>query len=100
MLLAPAAAAVAVLQDVRTLQQHLTTTRTALKQADVRIAILEERILSLQQVRTLFSKQHWAQGGEGWHVGVCAALQPARTSHYQGTCCVCSRWASGGLWVG
>lgn len=37
-------------QDARTLQYHLTTTRTALKQADVRIAILEERILSLQQV--------------------------------------------------
>lgn len=30
--------------------QHLTATRTALKQADVRIAILEERILALQQV--------------------------------------------------
>lgn len=32
------------------LLQHLTTTRTALKQADVRIAILEERILALTQV--------------------------------------------------
>lgn len=38
-------------QDARTLTQHLTTTRTALKQADVRIAILEERIMNLQQVR-------------------------------------------------
>jgi len=37
-------------QDSRSLMQHLTATRTALKQADVRIAILEERILALQQV--------------------------------------------------
>jgi hypothetical protein len=42
-------------QDARTLTQHLTTTRTALKQADVRIAILEERIMNLQQVRVLQS---------------------------------------------
>lgn len=50
-------------QDVRTLMQALTTTRTALKQADVRIAILEERILSLQQV------QHGACGRGG--LGLC-----------------------------
>jgi hypothetical protein len=37
-------------QEARTLHQQLTSTRTALKQADVRIAILEERILALQQV--------------------------------------------------
>lgn len=40
----------ACVQDASTLTQHLTTTRTALKQADVRIAILEERIFTLQQV--------------------------------------------------
>lgn len=60
------------MQDVRALTQALTTTRAALKQADVRIAILEERILSLQQV------QHRGFGGGreywGWGGGLCSAV--------------------------
>jgi hypothetical protein len=40
-----------LLQDGRSLQHSLTSTRAALKQADVRIAILEDRNLTLQQVR-------------------------------------------------
>lgn len=39
-----------LLQDGRQLQHNLTSTRAALKQADVRIAILEERNITLQQV--------------------------------------------------
>jgi hypothetical protein len=41
-----------LLQDGRSLQHSLTSTRAALKQADVRIAILEDRNLTLQQVRS------------------------------------------------
>jgi hypothetical protein len=40
-----------LLQDGRSLQHSLTSTRAALKQADVRIAILDERCVTLQQVR-------------------------------------------------
>lgn len=50
-------------QDARTLTQHLTTTRTALKQADVRIAILEERIFTLQQVGLSTGKGPVCVGG-------------------------------------
>jgi hypothetical protein len=53
-------------QDARTLTQHLTTTRTALKQADVRIAILEERIMNLQQVRKGWHVDVWGVSAEGW----------------------------------
>lgn len=54
------------MQDVRALTQALTTTRAALKQADVRIAILEERILSLQQVQHRGfggGREYWGWGG-------------------------------------
>eukprot|EP00879_Flechtneria_rotunda_P008194 GHRR01008584.1.p2 GENE.GHRR01008584.1~~GHRR01008584.1.p2 ORF type:complete len:370 (+),score=167.55 GHRR01008584.1:2867-3976(+) len=44
--------------DGRSLQHNLAHLRTALKQADVRIAILEERILSLQQDTDLLHKQN------------------------------------------
>lgn len=37
-------------QDGRQLQHYLANTQAALKQADVRIAILEERNITLQQV--------------------------------------------------
>eukprot|EP00878_Enallax_costatus_P017295 GHUV01018163.1.p1 GENE.GHUV01018163.1~~GHUV01018163.1.p1 ORF type:complete len:166 (+),score=54.65 GHUV01018163.1:168-665(+) len=43
--------------DGRQLQQNLHTTRAALKQADVRIAILEERNITLQQENDLLQKQ-------------------------------------------
>lgn len=38
------------LQDGRSLQSQLSTSRAQLKQADVRIAIMEDRIVGLQQV--------------------------------------------------
>ncbi|WIA20378.1 hypothetical protein OEZ85_004800 [Tetradesmus obliquus] len=44
--------------DGRSLQHSLTSTRAALKQADVRIAILEDRNLTLQQENDLLHKQN------------------------------------------
>jgi hypothetical protein len=71
-------------QEARTLHQQLTSTRTALKQADVRIAILEERILALQQVRTVL---------------VCGGGQPCGERGWGSQCvCVCVGGGGGRPW--
>jgi hypothetical protein len=51
-----------LVQDGRSLQHSLSCTRAALKQADVRIAILDDRNCTLQQVGQLLAvhlQQPW-----------------------------------------
>lgn len=94
-------------QDARALAQQLAQTRTALKQADVRIAILEERILSLQQVcRGLlkgcgmsveWSVGVWCEGGGAGALGT-LWWRHACVGVYSQVSSVCSIWRRRVCW--